>query len=158
MEVCKSDMISCAIEWQPSEAAFDVWPLMTERASQGKRPYSVPAMPDEMMLSYTLMGLSARSTLRSYKFVRVSRDGHTRPHGVVFRAICLAPIDASGVLGRLPAKSGELEPSAPNRFELPESIILCHLLVKAVIASLSRVNFKLRNSGGHLRATFQGRR
>ena len=47
MEVCKSDMISCAIEWQPSEAAFDVWPLMTERASQGKRPYSVPAMPDD---------------------------------------------------------------------------------------------------------------
>ncbi len=40
MEVCKSDMISCAIEWQPSEAAFDVWPpnLKTERASQGKRP------------------------------------------------------------------------------------------------------------------------
>jgi hypothetical protein len=61
MEVCKSDMISCAIEWQPSEAAFDVWPLMTERASQpeGKRPYSVAAMPDEMMLSYTLMELSA---------------------------------------------------------------------------------------------------
>ena len=62
MEVCKSDMISCAIEWQPSEAAFDVWPLMTERASQGKRPYSVPgpALPDGMMLSYTvtLMGLS----------------------------------------------------------------------------------------------------
>ena len=70
MEVCKSDMISCAIEWQlePSEAAFDVWPLMTERASQGNRvklnrlgPYSasVPAMPDEMMLSgsYTLMGV-----------------------------------------------------------------------------------------------------
>jgi hypothetical protein len=75
MEVCKSDMISCAVEWQPSEAAsaFDVpvWPLMTrrtERASQGKRPYSVPEMPDqdEMVLSYTLMGLSARSKLRSY--------------------------------------------------------------------------------------------
>jgi hypothetical protein len=46
MEVCKSDMIlvSCAIEWQPFEAAFDVWPPKTERASQGKRPYSVPAM------------------------------------------------------------------------------------------------------------------
>ncbi len=45
----------------------DVWPLMTERASQGNRPYSVPAMPYEMMLSesYTLMGLSARSTPRS---------------------------------------------------------------------------------------------
>ena len=58
MEVCKSDMIlvSCAIEWQPFEAAFDVWPPKTERASQGKRPYSVPAMPDRMMLSYTLMG------------------------------------------------------------------------------------------------------
>ena len=41
MEVCKSDMISCAIKWQPSEAAFDVWPPKTERASQGKRlgPY-----------------------------------------------------------------------------------------------------------------------
>ncbi len=63
MEVCKSDMISCAIEWQPFEAAFDVWPLMTCRegkchTSHGKRPYSVtgtvPAMPDinEMMLSY----------------------------------------------------------------------------------------------------------
>ncbi len=45
---------------------------MTERASQGKRPYSVPAMPDEMMLSYTLMGLSARSTLRSYLFRSVA--------------------------------------------------------------------------------------
>ncbi len=68
MEVCKSDMISCAVEWQPSEAAFDVRPLMTERASQGKRPCSVPAVPDhdEMMLSYTLMGLSARSALGSY--------------------------------------------------------------------------------------------
>jgi hypothetical protein len=35
MEVCKSDMMSCAIEcqWQPSEAAFDVWPPKTERAS-----------------------------------------------------------------------------------------------------------------------------
>ena len=33
--VYKSDMISCAIEWQPSEAAFDVWPPKTERASQG---------------------------------------------------------------------------------------------------------------------------
>ena len=54
MEVCKSDMISCAIEWQPSEAAVDVWPPKTERASQGKRPlaYSVPAVPDRMMLSY----------------------------------------------------------------------------------------------------------
>jgi hypothetical protein len=42
-EVCKSaDMLSCAIEWQPSEAAFDVWPPKTERASQGKRPRSVP--------------------------------------------------------------------------------------------------------------------
>ncbi len=31
MEVGKSEMISCAIEWQPSEseAAFDVWPLMS---------------------------------------------------------------------------------------------------------------------------------
>ena len=48
MEVCKSDMISCAIEWQPSEAAaFDAWLLMTERASQGNRPYSVPAVPDD---------------------------------------------------------------------------------------------------------------
>ena len=61
MEVCKSDMISCAIEWQPSEAAFDVWPpktllLKTERASQGKRPHSVAAVPDRMMLSYTLAG------------------------------------------------------------------------------------------------------
>ena len=59
MEVCKSDMISCAIEWQPSEAAFDVWPPKAERASQGKRPYSDPAMPDSrglrMMLSYTLI-------------------------------------------------------------------------------------------------------
>ncbi len=58
MEVCKSDMIRCkifcAIECQPSEAAFDVWPPKTERASQGKRPYSVPAVPvpDRMMLSY----------------------------------------------------------------------------------------------------------
>jgi hypothetical protein len=35
MEVCtgKSDMISCAIEPQPAaEAAFDVWPRMTEMA------------------------------------------------------------------------------------------------------------------------------
>jgi hypothetical protein len=31
MEVCKSDMISCAIERRPSEAAFDVWPPKTER-------------------------------------------------------------------------------------------------------------------------------
>ena len=58
LEVCKSDMIRCAIEWQPraSEAAFNVWPPKTERASQGKRPHhdSVPgpAVPDRMMLSY----------------------------------------------------------------------------------------------------------
>jgi hypothetical protein len=105
---------------------------MTERASvhtsQGNRPYSVPAMPDEMMLSYTLMGLSAaRSTLalRSYLLGSVAmgtQSAHSPTRrgcaGVVFRAICLAPIDASGVLGRLPAKSGELEPSVPNRFEL----------------------------------------
>ena len=54
---------------------------------------------------------------------RLSRDGHTRPHGVVFRAISklpcdIAPIDASGVLGRLPAKSGELEPKCTIPLEL----------------------------------------
>ena len=56
----------CAIEWQPSEAAFDVtvWPRpKTERASQGKlctkRPYSVPAMPDRMMFLYTQMGFKS---------------------------------------------------------------------------------------------------
>jgi hypothetical protein len=38
LEVRKSDVISCAIESQPSEAAFDVWPPKTESASQGKRP------------------------------------------------------------------------------------------------------------------------
>ena len=37
---------------------------------------------------------------------RLGLDGHTRPHGVVFCAICLAPINASGLLGRQPAKSG----------------------------------------------------
>ena len=38
MEVCKSDrdMISCAIEWQPSEAAFDVWPPKTERQLEAR--------------------------------------------------------------------------------------------------------------------------
>jgi hypothetical protein len=37
MEVCKSDMISCAIEWQPFEAAFDVWPLMTCREGKPRQ-------------------------------------------------------------------------------------------------------------------------
>ena len=73
MEAYKPDMISCAIEWQPSEAAFDVWPPKTlaERANQGKRPYSVPAVPDRMMLS-SLMGLSARTTTGSYLHGSVS--------------------------------------------------------------------------------------
>ena len=74
MEAYKPDMISCAIEWQPSEAAFDVWPLMTERASHGKRPYSVNAMPDEMMLPYTLMGLSARSPIMDELCERVPTE------------------------------------------------------------------------------------
>ena len=59
MEVCKSgDMISCAIEWQPSEAAFDLWPLRvtTERASQAKRPYSVPP-PQCLMRCLSLSNL-----------------------------------------------------------------------------------------------------
>ena len=76
MEVCKSDMIrsGCAIEWQPSEAAcLQAFKTLAERASQGKRPYSVPAVPNRMMLSYTLMGFSARSTTtRSYLLGSVS--------------------------------------------------------------------------------------
>jgi hypothetical protein len=117
MEVCKSDMIRCAlaIEWQPSEAAFSVWPPKTERASQGKRPYSVSAVPvpDRMMLSYTLMGLGARSTTtRSCLLGSVSMGtlAHTGWSFVAICAICLqvAPINASatGLLGRQPAKSG----------------------------------------------------
>jgi hypothetical protein len=145
MEVCKSDMTRCAIEWQPSEAAFSVWPPKTERASQGKRPYSVSAVPDRMMLSesYTLMGLGARSTTtRSCLLGSVSMGtlAHTGWSFVAICAICLqvAPINASGLLGRQPAKSGsttQLEPTPPRRFELPESIIPSLLLVEGAIDS-----------------------
>ncbi len=53
VEVCKSDMISCAIECQPSEAAFDVWPPKTERASQGKRPFLESVFFDQATLNGT---------------------------------------------------------------------------------------------------------
>jgi hypothetical protein len=49
MEVGKSDMISCAIEWQPSEAAFDVWPEDSLREGKpGQATIFCPPQPDRM--------------------------------------------------------------------------------------------------------------
>jgi hypothetical protein len=90
------------------------------------------------------MGLSARSTTRSYLLGSVSwaRAQHTRLHGVVFCAICLAPlaINASGLLGRQPAKSGSSlrqrsQAGCQVRTARAESIIPCLLLVEGAIAS-----------------------
>ncbi len=50
MEVRKSDMISCAIEWQPSEAAFNVWPPLEDREPEGK-PACLPVSASDHILS-----------------------------------------------------------------------------------------------------------
>ncbi len=57
-----SDMTLCAIEWQLSEAAFEVWLPKIERASRGKCPYGFSATPDLMIASYTqaVIGLPGR--------------------------------------------------------------------------------------------------
>jgi hypothetical protein len=53
------------------------------------------------------MGLSAE--YNKIALARLGLNGHTHPHGpgvpVVFCAICLEPINTSGLLGRQPAKS-----------------------------------------------------
>ena len=50
-------MTFCAIEWQLSENAFEVWLPKIERASRGKCPYCFSATPDSMIASYTVIGL-----------------------------------------------------------------------------------------------------
>ncbi len=54
MEVCKSDMISCAIEWQPSEAAFNVWPPLEDREPDSEsnlKPAGLPVRASDHILS-----------------------------------------------------------------------------------------------------------
>jgi hypothetical protein len=76
MEVCKSEMISCAIEWQPSEAARlrSTCGRPRQRGQASLRASDHILTPQRLMpvLSYTLMGLSARSTTRSYLLGSVS--------------------------------------------------------------------------------------